>query len=337
MLSCKTLLYHSVYQEAITPIHANLLVKWAVADNPSQIAQQAVPFHWQKIPQAVLLPNQDWFAVARNGIHQSYIEIYRWDDLTCCDQIAVPHAAYTEIDDDDPFCGHERCCTLSHLSITPCGQYLVVIEDFGDVHLLALATRTWTRLKRRLWADYSEMIAFDPALQFLVTEIILTDAIYSVYRIDDLTTDQMTLLGEFEGIAGCHRGQLRFSPEGTALVRTGYRCDIEYYGCDAVAYSLSKRWTQRFPYIQHPHRAHHPWQSSVVFQDASTLLFAAGQAIAQINTAEGAVLAEYATVAVVNAIAYDPGCDRIIAATNNGVMTVAIRPVPPLRDKLYNP
>lgn len=324
MLSCKTLLYNPTTQEAITPIHANLLIKWAVTDTPRQIAKQSVPFHWQTIPQAVLLPDHERFAVAHNGLHQSHIDIYHWADLSRCDQIAVPHAAYTEIDDDDPFCEHKRCCTLSHLSITPCGQYLVVVEDFGDVHLLTLKTLTWIRFKRRLWSDYSSMVAFDPSLNFWVTEIILTDAIYSCYRIDDLKTDQMTLLGEFEGIAGCHRGQLRFSPEGKGLVRTGYPCDIDYYRLDAEAQPLSKGWTHRFPYIQHSHSAKHPWQSSVVFLDASTLLFAAGNTIAQLNTDQGTVLAEYSIDAVVNALAYDPDCDVVIAATNQGVMRVRL-------------
>jgi hypothetical protein len=122
MPNCKSLIYNSAQQEAITPIHANLLVKWDVARSPRTIAQQHVPFHWQIIPQAVLLPDLERLAIAHNGIQQSYIDIYSWEDLSCIEQIAVPHSAYEEIDDRDPFSGHDRTPSLSHLSITPCGM-----------------------------------------------------------------------------------------------------------------------------------------------------------------------------------------------------------------------
>jgi hypothetical protein len=340
MHNCKSLMYNGTKQEAISPVHANLLVKWDVARSPRIIAQQHVLFHWPTIPQAVLLPDLEQFAIAHTGIQQSYIDIYSWDDLSCIDRIAVPHAAYEETDDNDPFTGHDCCPTLSHLSITPCGTYLVVIESEGDVHLLHLTRKTWTRLKRRNWADYSEMVAFDRTLNLAIVEFLETDAAYEVYRIDDLSSDRMTHIGRFDKVHGCHRGQLLFNPFSEAIVRTGYRCDIDYYTFeterlldaieidDGVSVSpnpyLTKRWTQRFPYIQHPHSAKHPWQSSLVFQDANTLLFAAGEAIVQINATDGAIMAEYQTSAVVNAIALDATQNRVIAATDRGLIAVAI-------------
>jgi hypothetical protein len=344
MFNCKSLLYHPAKQEAITPIPANLLVKWDVADSPriitQQTVQQQVPCHWYTIPPATLLPDLERLAIACSGIHQSYIDFYSWTDLHLIDSITVPHATYQEIDDDDPFCTHDTATKLSHLSVTPCGTYLVVIEEYGDIHLLHLATKTWTRLQRRIFADYSEMIAFDRTMKFMAIEFLDTDAVYELYRIDRLETDLLTHLGRFEGVGGCHRGQLQFNPLADAIVRTGYRCNIDYYIFDsqeladvvvptdtpsnATTPYLTKQWTLSLPYLQHPHSLHHPWQSCVVFQAADRLIFGAGEAIVQIDTLEGKIVGEYHTAAIVNAIAFDATNQRVIAATTAGVIAISL-------------
>lgn len=340
MFNCQSLIYHPVKQEAITPIQPNLLVKWDVGDFPrivtQQTAQQQVPDRWQTIPLLVLLPNLDRFAIANNGTNQSYIDFYNWTDLNLVDSIAVPHSDYQEIDDNDPFCTHQRTTTLSHLSITSCGTYLVVLEQYGDIHLLDLNRKTWTCLKRRLLADYSEMVTFDRTMQFMAMEFLDMDRCYEFYRIDSLTTDRMTYLGRFWGNGRCHRGQLLFNVLANAIVQTSDRCEINYYTFNAdelrgIAMAtdnplnattpyLTKRWTLSLPYIQHPHSVNQPWRSSMVFQDVDRLIFGAGQAIVQIDTLEGNLIGEYRTTAIVNEIAFDATNQRIIAATRTGVI-----------------
>lgn len=344
MFNCKSLIYHPAKQEVITPIQANILVKWDVANSPriiaQQTAQQQIPCHWQTIPPVTLLPDLERFAIACNSTHQSYIDLYNWSDLNLVDSIAVPHANYQEIDDDDPFCTHNISTIISHLNITPCGNYLIVLEQYGDIHLLHLVTKTWTRLKRRLSADYSEMIAFDRTMKFMAIEFIETDAVYELYRIDRLEADLLTHLGKFEGVSGCDRGQLQFNPLVDAIVRTGYPCNIDYYSFDAdeladVVVStdiplnattpyLTKRWTLSLPYLQHSHCDRHPWQSCVVFQAVNRLIFGAGEAIVQIDTLEGKIVGEYRTTAIVHTIAFDATNQRVIAATTEGVIAVPL-------------
>lgn len=342
MYNCKTLLYHPDRQEAITPVHANRLLKWDVADVPTLIAQQQVAFHWAILPQAVALPDRDQFAIAYSGRQQSYIELYRWSDLTQIERIAVPHAADAAGDEADTVSTHPRCSELSDLRVTPCGRYLAVVEGEGDIHLLHLDHRSWTRLKRREFGDYTERVIFDPALRWAVVAYVVTDIFYDFYRIDDLAADRLTRLGEFANGVLCHREQLQFHPQANAILRTGYPWLIDYYSFDADRLAqaaavpfgsrsdeppcLTRRWTQRLPYPLHPHNQIHPWQSSLDFQ-GDRLWVGAGPAIVQINPIDGAVLAEYHFAdeggAIVQAIRVDAASQRVIVATDRGIQSVA--------------
>jgi hypothetical protein len=348
-MDCKKLIYHPARQEAIAPVN-NRLVKWDLSTHIPQmidIVQLSRPL--ETIPVVTLIKSMDAIAIApKTNSEDQNLELRRWQDGQIISTIKLEHQAYEEdVSKDDEFCGHDRCCAISALTVDENGRYLAALEPGGDLHLIDLTSDLQSpriiRWRAR-YADYSDAIAFDPQFQFLVWNWVDQDECFKFFRIDDVEADRLAYFGGFDGGARCHHGVLTFSPFVDALVHTDYfrQSRITYRRFDRASLlarnGLSEAdswelwntspatvdWYQELPLIHHPHNASNPWQTSVAFADEQQLIWAAGEALVLLNSEDGTITADYHVKTVIRDIAFDCDRRRIIVATANGIITVSL-------------
>lgn len=349
-MDCKKLIYHPTRQEAIAPVN-NRLMKWDVSTNPPQIFDEfPVAFQMGTIPAIAFIETMDAMAIAPKTTTQEHsLELRLWETWQLISTIPLDHQAYEETSIDDQFCQHSRCCAISALTLAYNSRYLVALEPFGDLHLIDLHSNwqsphiiRWPRLV----TDYSEAIAFDPQGQFFVQNTLDQDTFFEFFRIDDVETAQLSYYDQFEGGVSCYRGALTFSPFADAIVHTDYfsrQSRLVYRHFDRLdllsrdaaeenhpePWGAIPVWEQQQPLICHPHDSHHPWQSSIAFVDEHQLIWAAGEALVLLNIKDGSIAADYHTQVVTQDIAFDGDRRRVIVATTEGIITVALNEFDP--------
>jgi hypothetical protein len=348
-MDCKKLIYHPARQEAITPVN-NRLVQWDLSTHPPRILNIVqLSLHLAVIPVVVLIESMDAIAIApKTNSQDQNLELRRWQDGKLISNIRLEHQAYEEdFSKDDEFCGHNRRCAISALTVDENRRYLAALEPGGDLHLIDLTSDLQSpriiRWRAR-YSDYSDAIAFDPQFQFLVWNWVDQDECFKFFRIDDAEADRLAYFGDFDGGVRCHRGALTFSPFADALVHTDYfrQSRITYRRFDRA--SLLARnglsevdswelwntspatvdWHQELPLIHHPHNASNPWQTSVAFVNEQKLIWAVGEALVLLNSEDGSIAADYHVKTVIRDIAFDRDRHWIIVATINGVITVSL-------------
>jgi hypothetical protein len=335
-----SLLHHPRRQEVITQNSVQQLVKLDISDCPRIIGDiqlsVSVPQDWFTSPFAVLLPDLERIAVVQGGLEQNHLNIYAWEDFRLLESIVIP--PLSSPDGEGEFLSqNEQNPEITQLNVTACGTYLYLVGENGQVCLYHLSQHRWLQLTVVSFVC-SHKVIFDRTLRLMVVEAAETDLSYSVYRIDDLEQNQLTLIGTFMEVSGCHRGELRLHPWTNAIVWTGYHCRIKYHTFQAeqlavapeVDYNFSscipyfeQQWGINFPYIQHS-QSQGLWQSCLAFPDADTLLFGAGFAIVLIHVTDGRIIAEYQTQSIVHAIEYDADRLQVIAITDTGLIVVPI-------------
>ncbi len=336
----KSLLHHPRRQEVITQISLKQLVKWDITAQPKIIGEMqlssSISKHWTASPSAVLLPDLERIAVVQCHLEQNYLEIYAWEDFRLIESIVIPPLFSPDLEDEF-LSKNDQNPEITHLNITACGTYLYLVGEGGQVCLYHLTQHRWLHLTAMSFVCQHKII-FDRTLRLMVVEAADIDLAYSIYRIDDLEQNRLTLIGQFMEVSDCHRGELQLHPRTNAIVWTGYHCRIKYHTFQAeqlpaapeVEYRFSscdpyldQQWGINFPYIQHP-RSQGLWRSCLAFPDADTLLFGAGFAIVQINVTDGRVIAEYQTQSIIHEIEYDADRLRVIAITNDGLILIPI-------------
>ncbi len=335
-MDCKALIYNSQRQEAITPIYPNQLVKWDVSQQPRVIKQLELPYQFLPIPSIALLPGEERFTVTPFDVSREHrTEIRRWDDLAVLERIELPPKQNEIVSLNEKNQGHWRCVEVCSLMVTPCQQYLVIMEASNDIHLLELKTNKLIRWSCR-WFDYSDKIAVDFQRQFVAIISVDMDESYYLFRIEDFVKDELTNLGKFDGGIRYHQGQIRFSPDGERLAYTAcnIKQKIELISCRVERSVLAiqdrrknppvqQEWLIDWP-IQHKHDALNPWQSDIAWLDSQTLACAVNQSIALVRANDGHTEATYPTDAIVNAIALDMTSRQIVAATKQGIQTIEL-------------
>ncbi len=348
-VDCKSIVYHPERQEVITPVHPNRLLRWDVSgQTPRMLDDHHVLFHWQRIPP--LCRVNDTLVLVEPGQTNSTLLFLDWHSWQLQQRQRLAHMPLEETNMDDLIVGHDACPEIDTLH--HCPGYLVVAENFGDVQCVPLVSplipSSILRLKRR-WTDYTGIIAVDPHLQFLIVENTDQFIQFELYRIDDLATDQLIYLGNFWGDVRCHEDRLCLSAEGDYLLHTSYkgvgsppqafitcryldRSKLQQIPADhdfssdkeLVASFFHIVWEKPMPYIQHPHAAYHPWQSTIAFLDRQTLIYGAGSWLATIDLTSGQVLAEYPVHGIIQALALDTTHRWAIVATREGVEKVQL-------------
>lgn len=346
-LDCKSMVYHPERQEVITPVHPNRLLRWDVSGSPQMIEEQTVPFHWQRIPQICRVG--DRVAVVHPGRERSAIALRDWQTGQPLQRFELTHAPYKEQGLEDEFVGHEACSEVAGISSYPGNEPttdIIVAEVWGDLQCVSTETGTVQRIRRR-WTDYTGRVALDPFKQFLIVESTDQFTHFELYRIDDWTQDQLTYLGGFWGDVYCHRDRLML--QGNRLLHTFYgykdnnRDMMAYLVCrqlDRSALATATEpmtnteelpsefsqtvWQRPFPYIQHPHEAPHPWQSDMAILNNEIVIYGAGYRLAEVDLAEGSVLAEYETRGIVQALSIDSQRGWALVATRSGVEKIEL-------------
>lgn len=335
-MDCKALIYNSQRQEAITPIYPNQLVKWDVSQQPRVIQQLELPYQFLPIPSIALLPGGDRFAVTPFDVSKEHrTEIRRWDDWAVLERIALPPKPEEIVSLDEQSQGYLRYVKVCSLMVTPCQRYLIIMEASDDIHLLDLETNELIRWSCR-WFDYTDKIAVDFQRQFVAIISVDMDEYYYLFRIENLVKDELTSLGQFNGGIRCHKGQIRFSPDGERLVYTACSITqkIELISCRVERLVLARQdreknppiqqeWVIDWP-IQHKHDALNPWQSDIAWLDSQTLACAVNQSIVLVRASDGHIEATYPTDATVNAIALDMTSRQIVAATKQGIQKIEL-------------
>jgi hypothetical protein len=194
----RSLLHHPRRQEVITQINLTQLVKWDITDQPRMIAKMqlssSVPKHLTASPSAVLLPDLERIAVIQGGIERYYLEIYAWEDFRLIESIVIP--PLSSLNPEDEFLSeNEQNPEITHLGVTNCGTYLYVVGENGQICLYHLSQNKWVHLTTVSFICRHKVI-FDRTLRLMVVEAADIDLAYSVYRIDDLEQNRLTLIGQ---------------------------------------------------------------------------------------------------------------------------------------------
>jgi hypothetical protein len=332
-MNCKTLIYEPNKQEAITLTvdkKRYKLVRWDVSDTPQILLESSLERYTQlsllaKIPQANAIA-----IIQCNNIYQlpyqpvnAILEIGHWEDFSCIQEIELPECT------DVPGC----------VTITPCQQYIVVVESYASLYLIELQSGIVKRFAFE--TEYNYNLVFDPKMQFFINSSIDQFSYFELHWIDDLVMGQFSLRGGFFGDMRCHNDTIIFSPTEDAFIHTWYHferkilvsyrrfnrsqlfSDRSYWGINnnpTPASVLYKVWEVSLPYIEHQHDEENYWQSDIAFLNDQTLVLGAGKTLALLNIQDGVVKAEYQTDAIIQAIAIDTAGQRVIAATRNGML-----------------
>ncbi|MBD2212993.1 hypothetical protein H6G27_24400 [Nostoc linckia FACHB-104] len=331
-MNCKTLIYDPNKQEAITLTvdkKRYKLIRWDVSDTPQMLLESSLERYTQlslltKIPQANAIA-----IVQCNNIYQlpnqpvnAILEIRHWEDFSCIQEIELPECTYI------PGC----------VTITPCQQYIIVVESYASLYLVELQSGIIKRFAFE--TEYNRNLVFDPKMQFFINSSIDQFSYFQLHWIDDLVTGQFSLRGGFWGDMRCHDDTIIFSPNEDAFIHTWYHfehkllvtyrrfnrsqlfSDRSHWGINnnpTPNSVLYKVWEVSLPYIEHQHDDENYWQSDIAFLNDQTLVLGAGKTLALLNIQDGVVKAEYQTDAIIQAIAIDTAHQRVIAAIRNGM------------------
>ncbi len=334
-MNCKTLIYDPSKQEAITlTVDKKLykLVRWNVADTPQMLFESSLE-RYTEFSLLTKIPQADAIAIIQcNNIYQlpyqpvnAILEIRRWEDFSCIQEIELPECT------DIPGC----------VTITPCQQYIVVVESYASLYLIELQSGIIQRFAFE--TEYNYSLVFDPKMQFFINSSIDQFSYFELHWIDDLATGQFSLRGGFWGDMRCHNDTIIFSPNEDAFIHTCYHfehkllvtyrrfnrsqlfSDRSHWGINnhpTPTSVLDKVWEVSLPYIEHQHDEENLWQSDIAFLNDQTLVLGAGKTLALLNIQDGVVKAEYPTDAIIQAIAIDTAHQRVITATRNGVFCI---------------
>ncbi|PHJ60930.1 hypothetical protein VF14_15885 [Nostoc linckia z18] len=343
-MNCKTLIYDPSKQEAITlTVDKKLykLVRWDVSDTAQILSESSLERYTElslltKIPQAnAMVKDQLLWSIAIiqcNNIYQlpyqpvnAILEIRRWEDFSCIQEIELPECT------DIPGC----------VTITPCQQYIIVVESYTSLYLIELSSGIVKRFAFE--TEYNYSLVFDPKMQFFINSSIDQFSYFQLHWIDDLATGKFSLRGGFWGDMRCHNDTIIFSPNEEAFIHTCYHfkrkllvtyrrfnrsqlfSDRSHWGINnnpTPTSVLYKVWEVSLPYIEHQHDEENLWQSDIAFLNDQTLVLGAGKTLALLNIQDGVVKAEYQIDAIIQAIAIDTAHQRVIAATRNGVFCI---------------
>jgi hypothetical protein len=334
-MNCKTLIYDPNQQEAITLTvdkNSYKLVRWDVSDTPQMLLESSLE-RYTKLSLLTKIPQANEIAIIQcNNIYQlpskpvnAILEIRRWEDFSCIQDIELPECT------DIPGC----------VTITPCQQYIVVVESYASLYLIELQSGIVKRFAFE--TEYNYSLVFDPKMQFFINSSIDQFSYFQLHWIDDLATGQFSLRGAFFGDMRCHNDTIIFSSNEDTFIHTCYHferkllvtyrrfnrsqlfSDRSYWGINnnptpaSVLYTV---WEVSLPYIQYQHDEENLWQSDIAFLNDQTLVLGAGKTLALLNIQDGTVKAEYQTDAIIQAIAIDTARQRVIATTRNGVFCI---------------
>jgi len=334
-MNCKTLIYDPSKQEAITLTvdkKRYKLVRWNVADTPQMLLESSLE-RYTELSLLTKIPQANAIAIIQcNNIYQlpykpvnAILEIRHWEDFSCIQEIELPEC--TNI----PGC----------VTITPCQQYIIVVESYASLYLVELQSGIVKRFAFE--TEYNYSLVFDPKMQFFINSSIDQFSYFELHWIDDLATGKFSLRGGFWGDMRCHNDTIIFSPNEDAFIHTCYHferkllvtyrrfnrsqlfSDRSYWGINnnpTPTSVLYKVWEVSLPYIKHQHDEENLWQSDIAFLNDQTLVLGAGKTLALLNIQDGVVKAEYQTDAIIQAIAIDTAHQRVIAATRNGVFCI---------------
>ncbi|MBD2489679.1 hypothetical protein [Aulosira sp. FACHB-615] len=334
-MNCKTLIYDPSKQEVITftvDQKRYKLVRWDVADKAQMLSESSLE-RYTELSLLTKIPQADAIAVIQcNNIYQlpsksvnAILEIRRWEDFSCIQEIELPECT------DIPSC----------VTITPCQQYIVVVELYTSLYLIELSSGIIQRFAFE--TEYNYSLVFDPKMQFFINSSIDQFSYFQLHWIDDLATGKFSLRGGFWGDMRCHKDTIIFSPNEDAFIHTCYHferkllvtyrrfnrsqlfSDRSHWGINnhpTPTSVLDKVWEISLPYIQHQHDEENLWQSDIAFLNDQTLVLGAGKTLALLNIQDGVVKAEYQTDAIIQAIAIDTAHQRVITATRNGVFCI---------------
>jgi hypothetical protein len=338
MQNSKILVCDSVKQEAIVyhrQFRQGSLARWNIADEPEKLVEcetgRAV------LPSLVSwLPHENAIAIVQfNNIWQSQeqglnvvLELRSPQDFSCIQEIPLPAFSIPP----------------AYLVITPCQQYAIVGGLYGYLNFVDLQ-------KNKVWqidfqnSECPTTIVFDPQMQFFLNTATDQLSRWELHRINDLKKGQFTRLEEFSGDIRCYYDRIVFDPNADAFAHTWLRAGIH----NVVTYRSIQRsgmeehqarsnasldhlnppiapvlWETQLPYSQPLDGNAEPHYGDIAFLDAQTLVSATGRMLTLLDTATGAIMADYKLSAIVESIAVDSIHQRVIAVTQEGMIAVAI-------------